>query len=58
MRRALCVALLLFLAIAPRVRAQEAELEPEPEVDESAAVSRLLLDDVTTQTEPAPALAD
>lgn len=52
MRRALCVALLLGLAMASGARAQEAELEPEPEVDDSQSVARLLLDDVATQTEP------
>ncbi len=54
MRLALRLALLLIVAAAPHARAQEAELELEPEVDESQAVSRLLLDDVATQTEPAP----
>jgi len=54
MLRILRLALILVLVGASRLPAQEAEVEAEPEIPEAETVARLLVDDVTTKTEPAP----
>ena len=56
MLRILCLAISLGLALASPLFAQEAETQPEPEVEDAETVARLLLDDISTQTEPAPSV--